>query len=25
VSEPDRLMSNFIHGIKHLEADVSPG
>jgi cytochrome P450 len=25
VSEPDRLLSNFIHGIKHLEVDVSPG
>ncbi len=25
VGEPDRLMSNFIHGIKHLEVDVSPG
>jgi cytochrome P450 len=25
VGEPDRLLSNFIHGIKHLEVDVSPG
>lgn len=25
VSEPDRLLSNFIHGIKHLEVDVAPG
>ena len=25
VSEPDRLLSNFIHGIKHLEVEVSPG
>ncbi len=25
VSEPDRLRSNFIHGIKHLEVDISPG
>jgi len=24
-SEPDRLLSNFIHGIKHLDVDVSPG
>ncbi|MET0739832.1 MAG: cytochrome P450 [Acidimicrobiales bacterium] len=25
VSEPDRLLSNFIHGIKHLDVDVAPG
>ena len=25
VSEPDRLLSNFIHGIKHLDVDVKPG
>jgi cytochrome P450 len=25
VGEPDRLLSNFIHGIKHLEVDVAPG
>jgi cytochrome P450 len=25
VSEPDRLLSNFIHGIKHLDVDVNPG
>ena len=25
VGEPDRLLSNFIHGIKHLDVDVSPG
>ena len=25
VSEPDRLLSNFIHGIKHLNVDVAPG
>jgi len=24
VSEPDRLLSNFIHGIKHLDVDVQP-
>ena len=24
VSEPDRLLSNFIHGIKHLDVDVNP-
>ena len=24
VSEPDRLLSNFIHGIKHLDVDVKP-
>ena len=24
-SEPDRLLSNFIHGIKHLDVDVNPG
>jgi len=24
-SEPDRLLSNFIHGIKHLEVEVNPG
>ncbi|MET0739227.1 MAG: cytochrome P450 [Acidimicrobiales bacterium] len=25
VSEPDRLLSNFIHGIKHLDVVVNPG
>ena len=25
VSEPDRLLSNFIHGIKHLDVDINPG
>jgi len=25
VGEPDRLLSNFIHGIKHLDVDVAPG
>jgi cytochrome P450 len=25
VGEPDRLLSNFIHGIKHLEVDINPG
>jgi len=25
VGEPDRLLSNFIHGIKHLEVDTNPG
>ena len=25
VSEPDRLLSNFIHGIKHLDVEVAPG
>jgi methyl-branched lipid omega-hydroxylase len=24
-SEPDRLLSNFIHGIKHLDVDINPG
>jgi cytochrome P450 len=24
VGEPDRLLSNFIHGIKHLDVDVAP-
>jgi cytochrome P450 len=23
VAEPDRLLSNFIHGIKHLEVEVT--
>ena len=25
VGEPDRLLSNFIHGIKHLDVDIAPG